>query len=75
MQLLVGKIVIIVLFLDSNYQEAYGLLKKCILEVQKRCIINMPKFKVKMSYSGGILELPTITKDNIEQNIIVNVKE
>lgn len=62
-------------FLDANYQEAYDLLKKCILEVQKRCIINMPKFKVKISYSGGILELPTITKDNIEQNIIVNVKE
>jgi len=62
-------------FLDANYQEAYDLLKKCILEVQKRCIINMPKFKVKISYTGGIVELPTITKDNIEQNIIVNVKE
>ncbi|VVC28514.1 Proteasome beta-type subunit, conserved site,Nucleophile aminohydrolases, N-terminal,Proteasome [Cinara cedri] len=60
---------------DANYQEAYDLLKKCILEVQKRCIINMPKFKVKMSYSGGLLELPMITKDNIDQNVIVNVKE
>lgn len=65
----------LVLFLDANYQEAYDLLKKCVFEVQKRCIINMPKFKVKMSYSEGILELPTITKDNIEQNVIVNVKE
>lgn len=64
-----------ILFLDANYQEAYDLLKKCILEIQKRCIINMPKFKVKLSYAGGIVELPTITKDNIEQNIIVNVKE
>jgi hypothetical protein len=35
----------------------------------------MPKFKVKLSYAGGIQELPAITKDNIEQNIIVNVKE
>jgi len=35
----------------------------------------MPKFKVKISYVGGIQELPTISKDNIEQNIIVNVKE
>lgn len=35
----------------------------------------MPKFKVKMSYAGGVVELPTITKDNIEQKISVNVKE
>lgn len=35
----------------------------------------MPKFKVKLSYAGGVQELPAITKDNIEQNIIVNVKE
>lgn len=68
------KLKIIVFFSDANFQEAYDLLKKCVFEVQKRCIINMPKFKVKMSYSEGILELPTITKDNIEQNVIVNVK-
>lgn len=35
----------------------------------------MPKFKVKLSYSGGVQELPMITKDNIEQKIIVNVKD
>jgi len=35
----------------------------------------MPKFKVKISYSGGVQELPIITKDNIEKNVIVNVKE
>jgi len=63
------------LFLDANYQEAYDLLKKCILEVQKRCIINMPKFKVKISCAGGVQELPNITKDNIGEKIIVNVKE
>lgn len=35
----------------------------------------MPKFKVKISYAGGIQELPIISKDNIEQNIIVNIKD
>ncbi|XP_050537845.1 proteasome subunit beta type-2-like [Daktulosphaira vitifoliae] len=60
---------------DANYQEAYDLLKKCIAEVQKRCIINMPNFKVKLSYSGGIQELPEITKDNIQKQTIVNVKD
>lgn len=63
------------LILDSTYQEAYDLLKKCILEVQKRCIINMPQFKVKMSYAGGLVELPIITKDNVGQSVIVNVKD
>lgn len=35
----------------------------------------MPKFKVKVSCAGGVQELTPITKDNIEQKIIVNVKE
>lgn len=63
------------MFLDANYQEAYDLLKKCIMEIQKRCIINMPKFKVKVASVGGVQELPNITKDNIEQKVIVNVKD
>lgn len=69
------KLLLLFQFSDANYQEAYDLLKRCILEVQKRCIINMPKFKVKLSYVGGVQELPEITKDNIQDNIIVNVKE
>ncbi|KAJ9598875.1 hypothetical protein L9F63_026592, partial [Diploptera punctata] len=30
---------------DMNEQEAYGLMKKCVLEIQKRLIVNFTKFQ------------------------------
>lgn len=55
---------------DRNYkenmtkEEAYDLMKKCVQEVHKRLIVNLPNFKVQVIYQNGIQDLP-----NIIQNI------
>jgi hypothetical protein len=33
---------------DMNQEEAYELLKDCVREIQKRLIINMPSFQVRI---------------------------
>lgn len=45
---------------DMTVDEAYALLEKCVLEVQKRLIINAPNFKVTMVSKDGIKNLPPI---------------
>ncbi|XP_058804602.1 proteasome subunit beta type-2-like [Phymastichus coffea] len=45
--------------------EAYILLKKCVSEVHKRLIINLPNFKVQKISKEGITELPPITAQNL----------
>lgn len=48
---------------DMNEQEAYELLKKCVHQVQKRLIVNLPAFKVKIVRKDGISDLEDIKFD------------
>lgn len=45
---------------DMNQKEAYGLLVKCIAEIKRRFIINLPKFRVRIISKDGIKDLPNI---------------
>ncbi|XP_072388842.1 proteasome subunit beta type-2-like [Diabrotica undecimpunctata] len=57
--------------MDRNYrknlskEEGYELLKKCVKEVQKRLIINLPNFKVQCVDKNGIQDMPTITAKDL----------
>jgi len=44
-----------------NKNEAYELLTKCVREVHKRLIINLPNFKVQVVDKDGIQDFPPIT--------------
>nr|QBH72684.1 proteasome subunit beta type [Carausius morosus] len=46
---------------DVSEQEAYEVVKKCVAEVHKRLIINLPNFKVQIVDKNGIRDLPDIT--------------
>ncbi|KAJ8686200.1 hypothetical protein QAD02_021994 [Eretmocerus hayati] len=46
-------------------EEGYTLLKKCIREIHKRLIVNLPNFKVQKVSKEGITELPPITAQNL----------
>ncbi|KAK0089097.1 hypothetical protein PV325_009128 [Microctonus aethiopoides] len=50
---------------NMNENEAYTLLKKCVAEVHKRLIVNLPNFKVQKITKDGIIELPPITAQNL----------
>ena len=45
--------------------EAYSILVKCVKEVQKRLIVNLPNFKVQKISKDGITELPPIMAQNL----------
>ncbi|XP_050505073.1 proteasome subunit beta type-2-like [Diabrotica virgifera virgifera] len=57
--------------MDRNYrqnlskEEGYELLKKCVKEVQKRLIINLPNFKVQCVDKNGIQDMPNITAKDL----------
>lgn len=44
-----------------NKEEAVALLEKCLLEVQRRFIINMPAFQVRIVDKDGVHDLPIIS--------------
>lgn len=46
-------------------EEAYDVFKKCVTEIQKRVVINLPKFNVSVVDKNGIRELPQITSQNL----------
>lgn len=46
---------------DSTEEEAYMLMKKCVREIHKRLIVNLPNFKVQKISKDGIEELEPIT--------------
>jgi len=46
---------------DLSEHEGYELMKKCIREVQKRLIINLPNFSVSVVDQSGVRNLPNIT--------------
>ncbi|XP_066584117.1 proteasome subunit beta type-2-like [Prorops nasuta] len=50
---------------DMTEEEGYALLKKCVREVQKRLIVNLPNFKVQKISKEGIKNLPSITGQNL----------
>ncbi|XP_050301649.1 proteasome subunit beta type-2-like [Anthonomus grandis grandis] len=58
--------------MDRNYlknmtpDQGYELLKKCVQEVQKRLIINLPNFKVQIIDKDGIRDLPDINQKSFE---------
>ncbi|KYN06198.1 PREDICTED: proteasome subunit beta type-2-like [Cyphomyrmex costatus] len=50
---------------DSTEEEAYALLKKCVREIQKRLIVNLPNFKVQKISKDGIKDMQPITAENL----------
>lgn len=43
---------------DQTEEESIALVERCVREVQKRIIINSPKFAVKIINKDGIKVLP-----------------
>ncbi|XP_011308263.1 proteasome subunit beta type-2 [Fopius arisanus] len=50
---------------DMNEEQAYDLLKKCVSEVHKRLIVNLPNFKVQKITKDGIVNLPPVTAQDL----------
>jgi len=46
---------------DMSKEEAYGLIQDCVEEVQKRLIVNLPNFQVKVIDRDGITTMPDIS--------------
>lgn len=46
-------------------EDAYSLLKKCVREIHKRLIVNLPNFKVQKVSKDGITELTPITAQTL----------
>jgi hypothetical protein len=50
---------------DMGQEDAYELMKKCVREIHKRLIVNLPNFKVQLIDKNGIRDLPPITAKNL----------
>lgn len=50
---------------DSTEEEAYTLMKKCVREIHKRLIVNLPNFKVQKVSKDGITDLESITAKSL----------
>lgn len=48
-------------FVDLTIEEGYDVLTKCIKEIHKRVVINLPNFKVQVVTRDGIKNLEPIT--------------
>jgi 20S proteasome subunit beta 4 len=48
---------------DMNEKEAYELLTRCVHQVQRRLVVNLPCFKVKLIHKDGIRDLENIKLD------------
>jgi 20S proteasome subunit beta 4 len=48
-----------------SQKDAYELMKKCVREINKRLIVNLPNFKVQLINKDGIQDLPSITAKNL----------
>jgi len=46
---------------DMTRDEAYDLLKKCVTEIQKRLVVNLPKYQVHIVDKDGITQKDPIT--------------
>ena len=45
---------------DMTRQQAYNLMIECVKEVQKRLIINLPNFDVRVIDKDGVTKMETI---------------
>jgi len=54
-----------IFFADCTEEEGYALLKKCVREIQKRSIVNLPNFKVQKISKDGIKDMHPITAENL----------
>ena len=50
---------------DISKEDAYELMKKCVREIHKRLIVNLPNFKVQLIDKNGIHDLPPITAKHL----------
>lgn len=50
---------------EITQTEAYDILKKCILEIQKRLIVNLNNFKVAVVDKDGVSRLDDITSKTL----------
>lgn len=50
-------------------EEAYEIMKKCVREVHRRLIINLPNFKVQFVNKDGIQDMPNITAKNLAHEV------
>jgi 20S proteasome subunit beta 4 len=55
----------VLFFTDVGKEEAYEIMKKCVREIHKRLIVNLPNFKVQMVDKNGIHDLPPITAKHL----------
>lgn len=50
---------------DVSKEEAYEIMKKCVREIHKRLVVNLPNFKVQLVDKNGIQDLPPITAKHL----------
>lgn len=50
-------------------EEGYEIMKKCVKEVHKRLIINLPNFKVQLIDKNGIHDMPDITAKQLAEEV------
>lgn len=50
---------------DMSVEEAYNVLKMCVADIQKRLIINLPNFQVRVLDKDGIKNLDVIRPANV----------
>lgn len=55
----------ILLVPDITQEEAYDIFKKCVLEIQKRLIINLSNFKIAVVDKNGVRRLEDITSKTL----------
>lgn len=53
------------LFSDITQAEAYDILQKCVLEIQKRLIINLNIFKISVVDKNGVRRLDDISSKSL----------
>lgn len=54
---------------DLTIEEGVQLLTKCVQEIHKRLIINLPNFKVQVISKDGIQDLEDITAAKIARSL------
>jgi len=53
---------------DLTREEAYELMKDCVREIQKRLVINLPNFEVRIVDKSGVSNMPDISVKTLEKS-------
>lgn len=53
------------MIIEITQAEAYDILQKCVLEIQKRLIINLTNFKVAVVDKTGVRRLDDISSKSL----------